>query len=102
MVKIESQGGITRVFLDRPEKSNALSSPFLIEILECFEKLQGDAELRVVVLAGHGKAFCGGADVTELAALDARDGGAFVERITRCAPRSARCRFRWSRSCTAR
>ncbi len=81
MVKIESQGGIARVFLDRPEKSNALSSPFLVEILETFETLKRDAALRVVVLAGRGKAFCGGADVAELSALDAANGGAFVERI---------------------
>jgi enoyl-CoA hydratase len=83
MVKIESQGGTARVFLDRPEKSNALSSPFLLEILETFEALKGDAALRVVVLAGRGKAFCGGADVAELSALDAANGGAFVERIHR-------------------
>jgi enoyl-CoA hydratase/carnithine racemase len=81
MVKIESQGGIARVFLDRPQKSNALSSPLLIEILDTFEALRGDAALRVVVLAGRGKAFCGGADVAELSALDASNGGAFVERI---------------------
>lgn len=86
MVKIESQGGIARVLLDRPEKSNALNSPFLMEIIDCFKKLQGDGALRVVVLAGQGKAFCGGADVTELAALDADSGAAFVERIhTVCA-----------------
>src|SRR5687768_9856614 len=78
MVKIESQGGIARVFLDRPEKSNALNSAFLQEISDSFEKLKGDAALRVVVLAGRGRAFCGGADVAELSALDASSGGAFV------------------------
>lgn len=83
MVKIESQGGIARVLLDRPEKSNALSTPFLLEMIGCFEKLESDAALRVVVLAGRGKAFCGGADVAELSALDGSNGGAFVERIHR-------------------
>lgn len=80
---MESQGGIARLFLDRPAKSNALSSELLLEMLESLRKLKDDPALRVVVLAGHGKAFCGGADVAELAALDRASGAAFVERIHR-------------------
>ena len=74
MVETEVKDGVASVFLARPEKSNALNTPFLQEIRACFEKLKGDAQLRVVVLAGRGKAFCGGADVTELASLDAANG----------------------------
>jgi enoyl-CoA hydratase len=83
MVEIEAKNGVARVFLARQEKSNALNSAFLRELSDCFEKLNGDAALRVVVLAGRGRAFCGGADVAELSALDASNGGAFVERIHR-------------------
>jgi enoyl-CoA hydratase/carnithine racemase len=83
MIQIESQGGIARLFLNRPEKSNALNTEFLSAILSSLEGLQADRALRVVVLAGRGKAFCGGADVAELSALDASNGGAFVERIHR-------------------
>jgi enoyl-CoA hydratase len=81
MVETEVKDGVARVFLARPEKSNALNSQFLLEILACFEKLKGEPALRVVVLAGRGKAFCGGADVAELASLTAADAGAFVGRI---------------------
>lgn len=81
MVETEVKDGVARVFLARPEKSNALNSQFLLEILACFEKLKGETTLRVVVLAGRGKAFCGGADVAELASLTASDAGAFVGRI---------------------
>jgi len=38
-------------------------------------------ELRVMVLGGRGKAFCGGADVGELSALDAESAPRFVEKI---------------------
>jgi enoyl-CoA hydratase len=81
MVEIQQESGVARIFLNRPEKSNALNSAFLTEILSSVEALKDDPALRVVVLAGRGKAFCGGADVTELASLDASNGGAFVERI---------------------
>jgi enoyl-CoA hydratase len=82
MVEIESANGVARLFLNRPEKSNALNTPFLERMLAALESLDAPA-LRVVVLAGRGKAFCGGADVTELASLDADNAGAFVERIHR-------------------
>lgn len=81
MVEIEARDGIARVRLARPEKSNALDTPFLLEILAGFRKLEADPALRVVVLSGRGRAFCGGADVAELAALTPADAGAFVGRI---------------------
>lgn len=82
MIEIESANGVARVFLGRPEKSNALNTPFLERLLAALESLDPPA-LRVVVLAGRGKSFCGGADVAELASLDADNAGAFVERIHR-------------------
>src|SRR6185436_12629681 len=81
MVDVESEGGVTRIFLNRPEKVNALHSPALDALLLNLQRVETDPELRVVVLGGRGKAFCGGADVKELAALDASNAGAFVERI---------------------
>ena len=71
MVELERDSGIARIFLNRPEKVNALN-PRLLETLAAeLERLAGDEALRVVVLAGRGKVFCAGADVSELAALDA-------------------------------
>ncbi|HWA37270.1 MAG TPA: enoyl-CoA hydratase-related protein [Burkholderiales bacterium] len=83
MVEIQQAGGVARIFLNRPEKSNAVNTPLLLQLREKLEEMRSHADLRVVVLAGRGKAFCGGADVTELATLDATNGGAFVERIHR-------------------
>jgi enoyl-CoA hydratase len=74
---------LERVFLDRPEKANALNSAALEELATRFESLAKDENLRVVVLAGRGKTFCGGADVEELKALDAFTAGPFVEKIHR-------------------
>jgi enoyl-CoA hydratase len=81
MVDVESEGGVTRIFLNRPEKVNALHSPALDSLLGAFQKARQDADMRVVVLAGRGKAFCGGADVKELSSLDASSAPGFVRKI---------------------
>src|SRR5688572_28529566 len=81
MVDVEREGEVVRLFLNRPEKANALDSRVLQELRSCLESLTGDQSLRVVVLAGRGKTFCGGADITELRALNAETGPAFVTRI---------------------
>src|SRR3954471_7577236 len=54
-VQVEVEGGVARIFLNRPEKVNALSSPFLEELRNSIEKLKSDDSLRVAVLAGRGK-----------------------------------------------
>src|SRR5678815_1198159 len=81
MVDVESEGGVTRIFLNRPEKVNALNSGLLQQLLAALLRILEFPDTRVVVLAGRGKAFCGGADVQELAALNASNAGAFVQRI---------------------
>jgi enoyl-CoA hydratase len=79
-MKIE--GGIARIFLNRPEKVNALDSELLEALLNALLELsQQEETVRVAVLGGHGKAFCGGADVNELSRLEASNAGHFVERI---------------------
>jgi enoyl-CoA hydratase/carnithine racemase len=78
MVELEVRDGVARIFLNRPEKVNALSSKLLVELRQT---LEGLGEAHVAVLSGKGKAFCGGADVNELKALTAENAGAFVEKI---------------------
>ena len=81
MLDVKIEGGIARIFLNRPEKVNALHSALLDSLLEAIRKTGADEKVRIVVLGGHGKAFCGGADVNELSRLDASNAGAFVGRI---------------------
>jgi enoyl-CoA hydratase/carnithine racemase len=83
MVDIQRDGGVARIFLNRPQKVNALDTPLLDELGAALERLAGDESLRVVVLGGRGRAFCGGADVAELASLEPSSARAFVGRIHR-------------------
>ena len=69
------------MFLNRPEKANALNSAVLQELASAVNALAPDEILRVLVLGGRGRTFCGGADVEELERLDASSAGAFVEKI---------------------
>src|SRR5437868_5665592 len=82
-VEVRIQGGIARIFLNRPEKSNALTTEILQALLSCVKSLEGEPQIRVAVIEGRGKAFCGGADVKELSQLTEGNAGAFVENIHR-------------------
>lgn len=81
LVEARVTDGVARIFLDRPEKANALTSPMLEALARQVETLQGDTSLRAAVLAGRGRAFCGGADVNELAGLTRANAAQFVSRI---------------------
>ena len=61
-------GAVTTLQLNRPDKLNALSEPLMADLVAALERLDADAEVRCIVLAGSDKAFAAGADVAELAA----------------------------------
>lgn len=67
MLRCEDLGGVRRLTLDRPEKLNALSSALVEALTQALEAAARAEAVRAVVLAGTGRAFCAGADVTELA-----------------------------------
>ena len=77
---VEREGTVARILLNRPEKANALNSAMLVALATAIQDLHEEIP-RVVVLAGRGRNFCGGADATELKSLDERTGAEFVTRI---------------------
>jgi enoyl-CoA hydratase/carnithine racemase len=81
MVDVEREGPVARIFLNRPEKANALNSGMLEKLRHAVRGLAKDETLKVAMLAGRGNAFCGGADTRELTGLDASSAGPFVEKI---------------------
>lgn len=59
------------IYLDRPDKLNALSREMLDELGEAFTRLKSQADVRALILTGAGeRAFCAGTDIRELMALD--------------------------------
>lgn len=60
---IHIEGHVAKVFLNRPEVRNAFNDGVITELAETFIRLGQDPGVRVIVLGGHGKAFCAGADL---------------------------------------
>jgi methylglutaconyl-CoA hydratase len=54
---------VAEVWLNRPEVRNAFNDGVVAELSEAFRRLGAEPELRAIVLGGHGKAFCAGADL---------------------------------------
>lgn len=66
LVELESDGDVRIVTINDPDRRNALSWPLLDEFKAMIEALAADATARAVVVRGNGKAFCAGADLTDL------------------------------------
>lgn len=64
-VLLEKRNNIGGVILNRPEKLNALTREMYLEIVEAFDELEADDNIRVVVLSGAGRAFCAGWDLSQ-------------------------------------
>ncbi len=81
-----AEGGfIARVTIDRAARLNALDRALMGEIIEAMTGLADDPALRLAVVSGAGgRAFIGGADIDELAALDADSARAFITAVHVC------------------
>lgn len=78
-------GSVARVVIDNERKLNVLNSALMEQFVAAFEALEGDETLRAVVLTGQGaRAFIGGVDIAEMAALDATKARALITRVHRC------------------
>lgn len=71
---IERDAGVALLWLDRPEKLNALHRPLWDAIPAAVAELDADPDVRVIVLAGRGRAFCAGIDLLDHAAALAGGG----------------------------
>jgi len=65
-VNVESDGGVGWIRLNRPEKMNAIGALTRKQLGDAIKQAERDDAVRVVVLAGSGRAFSSGADVTEM------------------------------------
>jgi enoyl-CoA hydratase/carnithine racemase len=83
----DDTGAIARLTMNHPEKLNALSDAMLAALSDEFEALAADEKIRVVIIAGAGKAFCAGHDLKEMTkGRQAEDGGKayFADLFARC------------------
>jgi enoyl-CoA hydratase/carnithine racemase len=64
-INITRRDGIARVSLNRPSAKNAVTLAMWRELAEIFSRVAADRDLRAVILAGKGKDFSVGADISE-------------------------------------
>ncbi len=64
-LRLERDGAVATIVLDRPEALNALTVPLKEALIAAFADLAADREIRAVVLTGAGRAFCAGQDLRE-------------------------------------
>ncbi len=73
---VEKSGGIATITLNRPEALNALNGELRLAIERTFRSLAIDAEVRVAILTGAGRAFSAGIDLKELSSGRLESSGA--------------------------
>ena len=84
-ILFEKKDGVAYLTLNRPDQLNALNSAVLKELDDALAAIDGDAEIRVLVVRGAGeKALAAGADITEMQSMEAEAGmafGAFGQKV---------------------
>jgi enoyl-CoA hydratase/carnithine racemase len=62
-IRYDVVDGIATVTLNRPDRLNAFTARMADELIDAFDRTDGDDAVRVVVLTGAGRGFCAGADL---------------------------------------
>jgi enoyl-CoA hydratase len=63
VIEVEKRDKVATIYLNRPERLNALNGTARAELIAACDELAADSSVSVVVLKGRGRAFCAGADV---------------------------------------
>ena len=64
-ITVEKRGPVARLVLSRPERANALNQAMLTEINGALDELEGDSDVRALIVTGAGAAFSSGFDLKE-------------------------------------
>ena len=64
-IAVEKIGAVARLTLSRPERANALNAAMLAEIATALDEIEGDADVRALIVRGAGTAFSSGFDLKE-------------------------------------
>ena len=62
-LSVERDGALDKLWLNRPEALNAITTQMVTELRHYFDHLYENDQTRVVLLGGRGSAFCAGLDI---------------------------------------
>jgi enoyl-CoA hydratase len=80
IVEVDAQDGVAWLRLNRPEALNALNRPLTSALEDALERVAGMDEVRVLVVAGRGRAFCAGNDIKEMQTIAPDEAEALARR----------------------
>jgi len=83
LLREQSESGVLTLVLQRPERKNAIDVALADELTRALEHAEESPGVRVVVLTGHGDAFCSGGDLGGGGAGDPRHALATMRRMSR-------------------
>ena len=78
--RLEVEGAIAIVTMDRPKALNALSDKTLNELDRIFNYLARAEEILGIILTGEGKGFVAGADISQMQPYGPSEGRAYADR----------------------
>jgi len=92
-IRIEKEGSIDWLTLNRPEKLNVINPEMCDELQNYFNALQTNHSVRVVILSGEGKSFCAGYDLNATSGVTAGPviGMRFQSQVSEVFVRMRRC-----------
>ena len=80
LVRLEKQGAVAILTIDRPDALNALNREVIEGIGRALDEVEGDAAIRALVVTGEGRAFVAGADIGEMKDMTPLEAEAFSAR----------------------
>jgi len=81
ILEIVREGRVLRLFLNRPDKRNALNAELCRALVDALEEADRDPGIRAILLAGRGKSFCAGMDLQEVGTDDPEELARLHERL---------------------
>lgn len=72
-VRVQKDGGLLAVTLDRPERRNAITIAMYAALADALEEANGDPSIRVVAFRGEGQDFAAGNDLADFLAVQPGD-----------------------------
>lgn len=63
---MEKRGHVLIVTMNRPERKNAITGEMMAIMVDAWDQVDNDPEIRVAILTGAGGDFCAGADLKKI------------------------------------
>ena len=79
-VKLEKEGAVGIVTIDRPDALNALNSAVFSDLDAVLDEIEADCGISVVIFTGAGRSFIAGADITEMLPMTPVEGKQWGDR----------------------